>query len=318
MCGLRIPQDENVLLGLTSPDDAGIYKISEDLALIQTVDFFTPIVDDPYDFGRIAVTNALSDVYAMGGVPKTALNLVAFPSPEMDLSILRSILEGGISKMEEAGVSLVGGHTIKDDELKYGIAVTGFVNPKRFYSKHGLKPGDVLILTKPIGTGVLSTALKKNMVGEDSVKAMTESMLKLNKNAMEASIGLDVHACTDITGFGLLGHIAEMIEGLDVGIIIQFSNVPLLPGALEAAGAGLVPGGTKSNMEFRKNMVIKEDHIKNEEMIILFDAQTSGGLLFGMPESEAEKYIKNAENLGENAWVIGMATSDHPGKMRII
>ncbi len=315
---MELPRDDNLIIGLSCPDDAGVYRISDDLALIQTVDFFTPIVDDPFDFGRIAVANALSDVYAMGGKPKTALNLVAFPAGSMEISVLHSILEGGISKMREAGVVLVGGHTVKDQELKYGIAVTGFVHPGRFYSKHGFVPGDMIVLTKPIGTGVISTALKGGVVDSTAVEAMTESMLRLNKEAMEAAEGLTVHACTDVTGFGLLGHLAEMIEGLEVGARIWFSRIPLLPGAGEAAEMGLVPGGTRANMDFRKEMIIRGEGVDDVMMDLLFDPQTSGGLLLGMPEKEVDSYMKAFSGLGGKAWVIGEVTRENKGKIRVL
>jgi len=220
LCGLEFPADEHLIVGMERADDAGVYKISEDLALVQTVDFFTPIVNDPYWFGQIAAANALSDIYAMGGVPKTAMNLVAFPAKDMDLSVLRLILQGGIDKMKEAGVVLVGGHTVEDKEIKYGLAVTGFINPQRVLTKRGLRVGDQLLLTKPLGTGIINTAIKGGLATGKIVDYVTQLMANLNREAAEIMRAYPVHACTDITGFGLLGHMAEMIADLEVGIEI--------------------------------------------------------------------------------------------------
>ena len=211
LCGLDIPSDANVIVGLDHADDAGVYKISEDLALIQTVDFFTPVVDDPYFFGQIAAANALSDVYAMGGTPKTAMNLVAFPIKEQDISVLRSIIQGGIDKIKEADVVLVGGHSIEDKELKYGLSITGFVHPEKILTKKGLAVGDHLVLTKPLGTGIVNTAIKGGLASEACIASVTALMAQLNKDAARIMAKYPVHACTDITGFGLIGHLGEMV-----------------------------------------------------------------------------------------------------------
>ena len=236
-------------------EDAGVYKLTPDLALVQTVDFFTPVVDDPYDFGRIAVANSLSDVYAMGGRPLTALNVVCFPRDAMDISILQEILKGGLDKMHEAGVILLGGHTVDDPELKYGIAVTGTVHPAKVVHNNTARPGDVLILTKPLGTGIISTAIKAGTASPDAIKRITDSMAALNRSASEAMMEIGVSACKDVTGFGLLGHAAEMLEGAQVGFAIDSSSVPVFPEAKEYALTGKIPGGLKRNRDYRKNMV---------------------------------------------------------------
>ncbi len=241
MCGLVFPTDENVLVGLDRADDAGVYKVSEDLALIQTVDFFTPVVDDPYWFGQIAAANALSDVYAMGGIPKTAMNLVAFPVKQMDLSVLRRIIQGGLDKLTEAGVVLVGGHSIEDRELKYGLSVTGFIHPRKVLTKKGLRPGDRLVLTKPLGTGIVNTAIKAGLASEALTDRVTRLMAALNREAAAVMAGFDVHACTDVTGFGLLGHLAEMVSGSGAGARLDSGRVPVIAEALEFAAMGLIP-----------------------------------------------------------------------------
>lgn len=262
------------------------------MALIQTVDFFTPIVDDPYWFGQIAAANALSDIYAMGGEPKTAMNLVAFPLKEMDLSILRKILEGGIDKMKEAGVVLVGGHSVEDSELKYGLSVTGFVHPDRVLVKGGMRPGDRLILTKPLGTGVINTAIKADMAPPDLVDRITRLMAALNRDAARVMSAFPVHACTDITGFGLLGHLAEMVLGTGCGMKIRAADVPILPEAIEYAGYGLLPAGAFKNKEFRLSMVGCAPGVDSLMVDLFFDPQTSGGLLISIGEEYAERLIK--------------------------
>jgi len=283
------PTDENVLVGLEKADDAGVYKVSDQLALIQTVDFFTPIVDDPYWFGQIAAANALSDVYAMGGVPKTAMNLMAFPLKEMDLSVFRSIIEGGIAKLREAGVVLIGGHSVEDKELKYGLSVTGFIHPDRVLTKKNLLPGDRLILTKPLGTGVINTAIKANMAPPELVERVTRLMAALNRKAAEVMSQYPVHACTDITGFGFLGHLAEMVEGSGFGAVVHASRIPILPEAVEYGNMGLFPAGAYRNKAFRACMV---DGLSEPEPVVsdlLFDPQTSGGLLISVPAGPAEE-----------------------------
>jgi len=293
-------------------DDAGVYKISDDLALIQTVDFFTPIVDDPYAFGQIAVANALSDVYAMGGVPKTAMNLAAFPVKTMDFSMLRLIIEGGLDKLKEADVALVGGHSIEDTELKFGISVTGFVHPDKFWTNHGLKNGDRLILTKPLGSGIINTAIKGGMASDKIIHEITSIMSSLNRPASEAMKDICVHACTDITGFGLIGHMAEMITGSGCGIKLQFSSIPVMKEAVEFASMGLVPAGAFKNREFRECMVNFSDQVSSVDKDILFDPQTSGGLLFSVPERDADRALEKllAAGCTESAFIGEVAADD--------
>ena len=246
------PTNANVLVGLDRADDAGVYKVSDDLALIQTVDFFTPIVDDPYAFGQIAAANALSDIYAMGGIPKTAMNLVAFPLKTMDISVLRQIIQGGLDKMTEAGVVLIGGHSIEDSELKYGLSVTGFIHPGRVLTKKTIRPGDRLILTKPLGTGIVNTAIKGGLASSSVIESTIRLMATLNRRAAEIMSDYPVSACTDITGFGLIGHLAEMVAGSGFGMTIHASMLPVIPEAREYAAMGLVPAGAYKNREFRE------------------------------------------------------------------
>ena len=295
-----------MLVGLERADDAGVYKVTDDIALIQTVDFFTPIVDDPYWFGQIAAANALSDVYAMGGVPKTAMNLVAFPLKDMDMSILRQIIQGGVDKMREAGVVLVGGHSVEDKELKYGLSVTGFIHPDRILTKKDLRAGDHLVLTKPLGTGIINTAIKGGLASADVIKRVTQLMATLNREAAEIMSRYPVHACTDITGFGLLGHVAEMVSGMPFGIRLMSRQIPMLPEAFEYAGMGLVPAGAYKNREFRECMVDFDPSVDRLVQDILFDPQTSGGLLISVQQDRAGDLVSELKDKGiDEAAVIG-------------
>lgn len=313
---MEFPTDENLIVGLERADDAGVYKISEDLALVQTVDFFTPVVNDPYWFGQIAAANALSDIYAMGGVPKTAMNLVAFPIREMDLAVLRLILQGGLEKMKEAGVVLVGGHSVKDKELKYGLAVTGFINPRRVLTKRGLRPGDQLLLTKPLGTGIINTAIKAGLATGKVIEYVTQLMATLNREAAEIMRPYPVHACTDITGFGLLGHMAEMISDLEMGIEIFRERIPIIPEALEFAAMGLVPGGAFKNREFREPMVDFAASLDKVFSDILFDPQTSGGLLVGVAKEAAAELLRQLqENLPHPVGLVGQVVAEPKGRI---
>lgn len=306
LCGLEFPTDSNVILGLERADDAGVYKVSDDLAIIQTVDFFTPVVDDPYAFGQIAAANALSDVYAMGGVPKTAMNLVAFPLKDMDLSILRQIIQGGLDKMKEAGVVLVGGHSVEDKELKYGLAVTGFIHPDRVLTKKKIKAGDRLILTKPLGTGIINTAIKGGLASKEITDTVTRLMATLNKDAAEIMENYPVHACTDITGFGFLGHIAEMVMDSGAGIRIQANCVPILPQTLDYAGMGLVPAGAYKNREFFERHVDFAMGVDSLIQDILFDPQTSGGLLICVQGDRADGLLQELKQKGiHDAAIVG-------------
>ena len=299
-------------------DDAGVYKVNDDLALIQTVDFFTPIVDDPYWFGMIAAANALSDVYAMGGVPKTAMNLVGFPLGDMDLSILREIIQGGLDKMREADVVLVGGHSVEDKELKYGLSVTGFVHPDRVLTKGGLKEGDCLILTKPLGTGIINTAIKGAIASPQITETVTHLMATLNRKAAEVMARFPVHACTDITGFGLIGHLAEMILDSPLGLRLKSKDIPIIPEALGYAAMGLIPAGAYKNREFRECMTVFAPSVDRTTQDIFFDPQTSGGLLICLPEKPAETLVRELKGEGiEQAEIIGEVVLDSMGKILI-
>ncbi len=296
-------------------DDAGVYKITDDIAIIQTIDFFTPIVDDPYWFGQIAAANALSDVYAMGGVPKTAMNIVCFPIDQMDISILRRIIHGGIDKMKEADVVLAGGHSVEDKELKYGLSVTGFIHPDRILTKRNLKVGDRLILTKPLGTGIINTAIKGGLASGKIIERVTSLMAALNREAAEIMKDYPVHACTDITGFGLLGHIAEMVVDSEFGIKIQSDMIPIISGAIDYAGMGLIPAGAYKNREFREKMVDISSSVDRTIQDILFDPQTSGGLLICVDSKSADDLLIRLKNKGMNAAIIGEVLSEPKGRI---
>ncbi len=292
------PTDENVLVGLDRADDAGVYKISDELALIQTVDFFTPVVDDPFRFGQIAAANALSDVYAMGGTPKTAMNLVSFPVKEMDLSVLRQILQGGVDKLTEAGVVLIGGHSIEDKELKYGLSVTGFVHPTQVLTKKNLQAGDRLVLTKSLGTGIVNTVIKAGMASADLIDRVTHLMVGLNRDAAEIMARFEVNACTDVTGFGLLGHLAEMVCGSGMSARVFSMQVPVIPEALEFASMGLIPAGAYKNREFRQSMIEFADTVALSRQDVLVDPQTSGGLLISVSGNQAAGLITALQDAG--------------------
>ena len=300
--------------GMESLDDAGVYKLTDDLAIIQTVDFFTPIVDDPYTFGQIAAANALSDVYAMGGKPLTAMNIVCFPIESLDISILKDILRGGIDKMSEAKVTLVGGHSINDTELKYGLSVTGTVHPKRLLTNSGAKVGDKVILTKPLGTGIINTAVKAGVVNEKTVARVTECMAALNDKASALMQEIGVHACTDITGFGLLGHTVQLAQNSQVGINIDIASIPRFPEAGELAKRGLCPAGLHRNREFYSPCVTIAGEVPTNEQDVLFDPQTSGGLLICLAPRKAERLLDRLREAGiEEAAIIGEVVSEPRG-----
>ncbi|MGD8982825.1 MAG: selenide, water dikinase SelD [Desulfobacteraceae bacterium] len=316
LCGMKFPTDENLIVGLDRADDAGVYKVSDDLAIIQTVDFFTPIVDDPYWFGQIAAANALSDIYAMGGAPKTAMNLVAFPVKDMDISILRQIIEGGLDKMTEAGVVLVGGHSVEDKELKYGLSVTGFVHPDRVLTKRDLMAGDHLILTKPLGTGIINTAIKGGLASPEIIDIVTQLMATLNRDAAEVMKDYPVHACTDITGFGFLGHLAEMVQDSRLGIQIHTSRIPILPETLSYAGMGLLPAGAFKNREFYEAMVEMAPSVDHLLQDVLFDPQTSGGLLISVERDNADDLLRELTEKGiRDAAIVGEVVSEPKEKI---
>ena len=303
-------KDENVLVGFDKADDAGVYRLTPTLALVQTVDFFTPIVDDPYTFGEIAAANSLSDVYAMGGKPLSALSIVAYPA-KGDIETLEQILLGGFAKMQEAGCSVIGGHSIADDEIKFGYAVTGTIDPSRVLTNSGARPGDALILTKRLGTGVIGTALKRGKASEESVAAAVDSMRTLNRRACEiltefsAKHGDAVHSVTDITGFGLIGHTREMALGSNVTIEFDHARIEPLPGALDAIRAGCVPGGLKNNMEFASCAVSLAAGVPAEFVTLLYDPQTSGGLLISLAAAQAQALETALRAAGLPASTIG-------------
>jgi selenide,water dikinase len=317
MRDLPLIQDPNLLTGFEHAEDAGVYKLSADLAIVQTVDFFTPTVDDPFVFGQIAATNALNDIYAMGAKPLTAMNIACFPIKTMEKNILREVLRGGLDKMREAGVLLIGGHSVEDNEIKYGLSVTGVIHPDKVLFNRGARAGDKLILTKPLGTGIISTAIKAEEASSEQMKQVIRSMTSLNKKASEMMIAeSDVHACTDITGFGFLGHACEMIEGGDVGLRIDSAAVPVFAGVRELMETGFVPGGLYRNKAFRLNQVEKEQTCPDWIFDLLFDPQTAGGLFFSLPGDKAQKLVEKmrSSGIGDTA-VVGEVVSDHPGRI---
>jgi selenide, water dikinase len=278
--------DENVLIGFDTADDAGVYRLTPDLALVQTVDFFTPIVDDPRTFGAVAAANALSDVYAMGGRPVSALSILAYPGGG-DLETLQEILLGGHEKMDEGGCTIIGGHSVSDPEIKFGYAVTGLIHPDRVLANAGARAGDRLVFTKRLGTGVGATALKRNLAAGHHVQAAIASMLTLNRRACEAMLKYDVHGCTDVSGFGLIGHAREMAVASGVTLEIEVGAIHFLPGALDYAREGAIPGGLRNNREFASPAVDPQHGMTAEQEDLLYDPQTSGGLLISLPEEDA-------------------------------
>lgn len=292
-------------------DDAAVFKVTDEIAIIQTVDFFTPIVDDPYWFGQIAAANALSDVYAMGGIPKTAMNLVAFPISKMDISVLRRVLEGGLEKMKEAGVVLVGGHSIEDKEMKYGLSVTGFIHPNRVLTKQNLKIGDQLILTKPLGTGIINTAIKGKLASAEVINKVTHLMAELNQKAAKVMDAYQVHACTDITGFGLLGHLSEMVSGSGAGIKIVADSIPVIPETFEYAELGMIPAGAYRNRKFREWMIDFDVSVQLPQQDVFFDPQTSGGLLICVEAQDATDLLSELQQKGmKESQIIGQVIGD--------
>jgi selenide,water dikinase len=311
----RLPKqfDPNVLVGFDTADDAGVYQLSPELALVQTVDFFTPIVDDPYTFGQIAAANSLSDVYAMGGRPISALSIVGFPNTGRDVEILEKILQGGLAKMQEAGCTVIGGHSLGDEEIKFGYAVTGVINPQRVLKNVGAQPGDRLILTKRLGTGVIGTALKKDSATKAAVDAAILSMCTLNRAGMEAALPFEVHAATDVTGFGLLGHAREMALGSQVSFEIDSAQIEFLPGARELAQIGFLPGGLKRNQEFIAGCVEFSAGVPEEARNLLYDPQTSGGLLLAVASKDAPRLLESLHASGVCAQQVGEVTpKTHP------
>ncbi|KPB06341.1 segregation protein A [Bacillus sp. CHD6a] len=297
--------DPNLLVGFSTSDDAGVYKITDEIAMIQTLDYFTPVVDDPYMFGQIAAANALSDVYAMGGTPKTALNIVGYPIKKLGPDILHAILSGALDKVKEAGAVIVGGHSIDDQEPKFGLSVTGFAHPDQIWKNTGARPGDALVLTKPIGVGIITTAIKREKATDAQITLVTETMASLNKRAAETLNEFSPNAVTDVTGFGLLGHASEIARGSGVSLHIDLKKVPVLTGTYELAEDGVIPGGSKSNHQWINNDVYYHDSVTLHEQLVLCDAITSGGLLVSMPVSQANQYVSKLKEQDVCATIIG-------------
>jgi selenide,water dikinase len=296
----------DVLVGISTGDDAGVFRVRDDLAVVNTVDFFTPVVDDPFTFGQIAAANSLSDVYAMGGTPMTALNIVCWPQSGLPGEMLAQILRGGHEKAREAGVFVVGGHSVADEEVKYGMAITGVIDPRRIIRNVGARPGDALLLTKPLGTGILMTAFKRDRLAIEYYTAAVRWMAELNAAAARAMLKYEVHAATDITGFGLAGHGTRMADGSAVTLIIEESDLPLLPGALELSREGMIPGGGQRNREFFGPAVKVSEEVADEIAAIGFDPQTSGGLLIALAEREAHALLADLQKSGNNeAAIVG-------------
>ncbi len=295
-----------MLVGIATGDDAGVFRLTDDLAIVNTVDFFTPVVDDPFVYGQISAANALSDVYAMGGVPKTALNIVCWPQSGLPDEILARILSGGAAKAEEAGVVIVGGHSVFDDEVKYGMAVTGVIDPRRIYRNVGALAGDALILSKPLGTGILMTAFKRDRLAPEQYAAAVKSMSELNAATARAMRKYEVHAATDITGFGLVGHAMQMAQGSGVTLKFEESDLPILPGAIEWCKAGMIPGGGKRNREFYGSRTRISAEVVDEMAELVFDPQTSGGLLIALPEKDALSLLADLQAEGNlDAEIVG-------------
>lgn len=314
----REVENPNLLVGIDTNDDAGVYKLNDEQAIVQTVDFFTPVVDDPYAFGMIAAANALSDIYAMGAKPLTALNLVSFPVGKLDMSVLAKILEGGSAKLREAGALLIGGHSIDDQEPKYGLAVTGIVHPEAVLSNAGAKPGDYLVLTKPIGIGIVTTGIKRGVVTQETEQEAIRVMSELNKAASEAAIEAQVNACTDITGFGLLGHLHEMLKGSGCQAYIQAEKVPVLEATWECIEKEAVPGGSRANQGYLADKVRFDSEVTDAWQIVLCDAQTSGGLLLSVPEARLETLLTGLHSRKTiEAEVIGRVEAGNAGFIQV-
>lgn len=316
---LKLAGHPDLLVGISTGDDAGVYRVTPDLAIVNTVDFFTPVVDDPFTFGQIGAANALSDVYAMGGLPRTVLNIVCWPQVGLPGRMLTEILRGGAEKAQEAGAVVVGGHSVADEEVKYGMAVTGVINPNRIVRNVGARPGDALVLTKSIGTGVLMTAFKRDRINPEHYAAAVRSMSELNAAASTAMLKYQVHAATDITGFGLAGHAIGMAEGSGLTLIFEESDLPLLPGALETCRAGMIPGGGKRNREFFGPQVRISDEVAESMADLFFDPQTSGGLLVALPEDEAPLLLAELQQAGNlDAAIVGRAVERRDRPLEVV
>jgi selenide,water dikinase len=317
--GLPKFNNADMLVGTETSDDAGVFRLRPDLAIVNTVDFFTPIVDDPYVFGQIAATNALSDVYAMGGEPKTAMNIVCFPKGKLDINVLGEILKGGADKVKESGAVVIGGHSIIDEEIKYGLAVTGVIHPDKIFRNVGVQVGDALILTKPLGTGIISTALKKGKASKESVDAAVASMSTLNAAASKVARKFPVHACSDITGFGILGHALGMASGSSVTLVIESMKLPLLHSAPRLAEKGYITGGCKRNREYLQDKITIESSIREGLVEVAIDPQTSGGLLIAIAKRHAAKLLEELQAAGaKEAAEVGYATSLQKAWVRLV
>lgn len=316
---LPVPTDPAVLVDISTSDDAAVYKLSEDLAIVQTVDFFTPIADDPYEFGAISAANSLSDIYAMGARPLFALNIVGFPTNRLPLKVLERILQGALDKATEAGVSIIGGHTVDDIEPKYGMAVTGVVHPNKVVTNAAAQPGDQIVLTKPIGTGIIATAIKRGLVDEDTVREVNNLMATLNRASAEAMVEVGVSACTDVTGFGFLGHLREMSSGAGLDVEIHFDRVPILEAASNLISADVIPGGTRDNLAYVEPHLIWSEDISTPQKLLLADAQTSGGLLIAVPAEKLEKLLRALASRGvEPTAHVGNFTGHGMGQIRVL
>jgi selenide, water dikinase len=312
-------EDTNLLVGLETSDDAGVYRINDQQAIVQSVDFFTPVVDDPYSFGQIAAANALSDIYAMGAKPLTAMNLVSFPVGKLDMEILAKILQGGSEKIQEAGAILVGGHSIDDSEPKYGLSVTGIVHPDRVLSNANAESGDYLVLTKPLGVGIITTGIKRGIVSENAEREVIQVMAALNKRAAEAAIEVGVHAVTDVTGFGLLGHLHEMLLASGLSADVNAEAVPVLESVWDCIRQKAIPGGTQANRRHLEGKIDFDPEVSEELRLVLCDAITSGGLLIAVSEERADLLINQLTHYGTPAAaVIGRVKAGQPGRIAIL
>lgn len=318
----QLPQinDPNILVGTNTADDAAVYKVNDSLAIVQTVDYFTPVVDDPYTFGQITAANSLSDIYAMGAQPLFALNIVGFPSKKLSMDVLADILKGGAAKAAEAGINVIGGHTIEDPEPKYGMVVTAVIDPSQVVANAGAKEGDTLVLTKPLGLGIITTAMKKGLASQDIMNEAIEVMSTLNKRASEAMVKVGVNACTDITGFGFLGHLHEMAKASHLGAKIFLKNVPVIQETwnLVKNQPETVSGGTRRNLEFLKNDLVINQGITEVDLLVLADAQTSGGLLISVSEEKLPQFLQGLKEAGVQTYaIVGKMVEDESFKLEI-
>ncbi|MFZ4562396.1 MAG: selenide, water dikinase SelD [Bacteroidales bacterium] len=304
----------NILVGHETSDDAAVYQIDENRAIVQTVDFIPPVVDDPYMYGAIAAANALSDIYAMGGKPIFALSIVGFPDRKLPIEVLQQILKGANDKVAEAGIQVIGGHSIEDSEPKFGLVVTGLIRPEKILRNSAAKPGDALVLTKPVGTGIITTAIKRGLASEATIDRVMKMMAELNRIPAEIMTGFRVHACTDVTGFGLLGHLKEMVQGAGLRANLNMASIPVLEDAWDFAAAGTIPGGTKNNLAYVEEIVQWQDNTPEMMKFILADAQTSGGLLISLPAEQANDLVTRLREAGiTHAAIIGTMETGEPG-----